>query len=83
MNLEELLEECKKFNLKIELPEKPIFTVIARYNRGLGPEYITLKPVECLTLTEAKRLAEEQALEYFASMPEVALKEVMVKPCRK
>jgi hypothetical protein len=87
MELKELIEECKKHGIDITplIPKPTLFSFVATalYDRGLGPEYITLKPLAAKTIAEATQLAEESALFHFKTtqgFEKAALKEVRIKP---
>lgn len=85
MTLEELRIEAEK--LGVSLVEKPKnqlheYTVIVRYDRGLGPEYINLKSVFAKTPNDAQLLAEQQAFCLFATeddFKKAVINEVKIK----
>ncbi len=81
--LEKLLAECEKWGLKVSMPEKiPMYKAIMRYNRGLGPEYITLKPITAATVQEAQEQADSQAQERIKTFGKKAfVSEVRITPC--
>lgn len=87
MDIKQLIEECKKHGIDITplIPKPTLFDFVATalYNRGLGSEYITLKPMAAKSITEAQQLAEEAALHYFKTnqgFEKAVLKEVRIKP---
>lgn len=87
MELKQLIEECKKHGIDITpLIPKPTsfnFVATALYNRGLGPEYITLQSASAKNIAEAQQMAEEVALNYFKTnqgFEKAVLKEVRIKP---
>lgn len=85
MTNEELIKECERRGLTVTAPKKETrtFTVTARYDRGLGPEYITLKNIEAKTCAEAQELANEQANHYFLTEPghkKTIVNEVRIRP---
>jgi hypothetical protein len=71
MELKILLKELAKYGvpesevLKLIKPKTPKFKAIVRYNRGLGPEFTNLNIIEAENLTEANRLAVEEAELFF------------------
>lgn len=74
------------YDLAVEAAEKMLhtplelgWTVIARYNRGLGIEYKNLPDVRATTKQEAKELAEKLAEQLLAG-PDIVLAEVQVRP---
>jgi hypothetical protein len=84
LTLEELIRECERRGLKVTSPPTTnTFTVIARYDRGLGPEYVTLREVVAKTIAETQEVAQAQAERYFATTPgyeQAILNEVRIRP---
>lgn len=87
LTIKELIEECKKHGIDITLlvpkPTTFKFTAIALYNRGLGPEYITLPSSSAKSIAEAQQMAEEVVLNHFKTnqgFEKAILKEVRIKP---
>ena len=88
MTYEQLLIECAKRGLKL-VPDNNTsskiyeFSVIVRFNRGLGAECINLKNVRASTIHEAQILADEQAQNYFKITPdmkEAIIGEIKIRP---
>lgn len=86
LTYEELLAECELHGFKLVQQEKPKthkFTAIARFERGLGPEYVNLRSVEAMTINEAQQLADTQATMYFRStegLEEAVINEIRIRP---
>jgi len=87
LTIKELIEECKLHGIDITplIPKPSLFSFVATalFNRGLGPEYVTLKPMAAKTVAEATQLAEEAALFHFKTtqgFEKAVLKEVRIKP---
>jgi hypothetical protein len=87
LTIKELIEECKRHGIDITpLIPKPTtfqFSATALYNRGLGPEYITLQPAQAKNIAEAEQMAEAAALDYFKTnkgFEKAVLKEIRIKP---
>lgn len=86
MTYEELLAECEFHGLSLVPKNKTVerrFTAIARFERGLGAEYVNLKPVEAKTISEAQKLAETQAALYFkstAGLEDAVINQVRIMP---
>lgn len=86
LTYEELLAECEMHGLTLvpkEHPKSHKFTVIARFERGLGAEYVNLRSVEAMTIYDAQQQAEDQASLHFRStegMEGVIAIEVRIRP---
>ena len=85
MTYKELIAACEThgFSLvpKEQKPHK--FTAIARFERGLGAEYVNLTPVVAKTINEAQTLANTQAVLYFKStigLEDAVVSEVRIRP---
>jgi len=86
MTYEELLAECEMHGFKL-MPKDELkvhtFTVIARFERGLGPEYLNLRDISAVTICEAEELAWGQASMYFQSLNDsenIRISEVRIRP---
>lgn len=89
LTYEELLAECELHGFSLATKNKVIehkFTAIARFERGLGAEYVNLKPVEAKTISEAQTLANTQSALYFKAtvgLEDAVVKEVRIMPVGK
>lgn len=73
-------EEAFRFAAEhFSTPQKMLWAVVARYDRGLGIEYRNLRPVESASREEAEILAWTQA-EIELGGPKVEIKELRVRP---
>ena len=86
MTNEELIAECKKRGLLVqEQPQKEdlTFSVVVRYDRGLGVEYKSLKTISAKNLGEALEVANSEAESFFkteAGFERAVINEVKIKP---
>ena len=86
MTYEELVAEAEKFGYKMvrkDAPKEHTFTAIARFDRGLGAEYVTLKPVTAFQIAEAQKLAEYQASLHFQTeegFKDAIINEIRIRP---
>jgi hypothetical protein len=82
LSYETALQEATR--LKDPPSETIKWSVLLRYNRGLGPEAQSLDYVDAGSHTEAQNMAEELALGFFARTPgmdKAKIIEVRTHPC--
>ncbi len=87
LTYEQLLAECEMHGFKLvpkqEAPKTHNFSATARFERGLGPEYVNLKPVVAVSINEAQKQANELAAAYFRDNPGyegAIINEVRIRP---
>ena len=82
LNYESALEGAKEILVKRN-SKKCRFSVIMRYDRGLGVEYINLSEVEAMSVQLAQDLANANAEVYIKTakdMGKAVIKEVRIRP---
>ena len=86
LTYEELMVACELHGFKLVPQDKPkeyVFSAIARFERGFGPEYVNLKSVKSKTIHEAQKEANEQAATYFRDtegLQNAVISEVRIRP---
>lgn len=59
--------------------QKSFYTIQVNYKRGLGDEFLNLKPITAKNLIEAKEIAQKMVEEHFKKN-KGEIKEIKVKP---